>query len=77
MVFNGTETVSRDVTTEVISAGAQHYKVGNLDLMFIGSQFVYFHRGYNNIAINISDFTTTFAPLTTESPRELHLRFIA
>jgi hypothetical protein len=68
MIFNGTEKVSRGETMDMISAGAQHYQVGNLDLMFIGSQFVYFHRGYNNIAINISDFTTTIAPLTTESP---------
>ena len=70
MVFNGTETVSRDLTTQVISTGAPHYNVENLDLMFIGSQFFYLHRGYNNIAINLTDFTTTSAPMTTESPRQ-------
>lgn len=68
MVFNGTDSVSREQTTGVISAGAPHYTVENLDLMFIGSNFFYLHRGYNKIAINLTDFTTTSAPPTTESP---------
>lgn len=68
MVFNGTDSVSREQTTGVISAGVPHYTVENLDLMFIGSNFFYLHRGYNKIAIKLTDFTTTSAPPTTESP---------
>uniref|UniRef100_A0A8W8ITT6 Uncharacterized protein n=1 Tax=Magallana gigas TaxID=29159 RepID=A0A8W8ITT6_MAGGI len=68
MVFNGTDSVSREQTTGALRGGAPHYTVENLDLMFIGSNFFYLHRGYNNITINLTDFTTTSAPPTTESP---------
>uniref|UniRef100_A0A8W8ITU0 Chitin-binding type-2 domain-containing protein n=1 Tax=Magallana gigas TaxID=29159 RepID=A0A8W8ITU0_MAGGI len=68
MVFNGTDSVSREQTTGVLIGGAPHYTVENLDLIFIGSNFFHLHRRYNKIAINLTDFTTTSAPPTKESP---------
>lgn len=42
--------------------------IENKDMMFIGQQLVYRGGGWENIAINMSDYTTTMIPPTTESP---------
>ncbi|CAC5372080.1 Neurogenic locus protein delta,Delta-like protein 1,Protein eyes shut homolog,Fibropellin-3,Delta-like protein A,Protocadherin Fat 1,Slit homolog 1 protein,Neurogenic locus Notch protein,Neurogenic locus notch homolog protein 3,Protein eyes shut,Protein jagged-1,Neurogenic locus notch homolog protein 4,Sushi, von Willebrand factor type A, EGF and pentraxin domain-containing protein 1,Fibropellin-1,Neurogenic locus notch homolog protein 2,Protein crumbs,Neurogenic locus notch homolog protein 1,Delta-like pr len=56
LVFNGTEEIQQELVSNAITSQADTYPIQNRDMMFIGNNLVYSGGGFDNIAINISDY---------------------